>query len=213
TVNLMVVLVSVWDGASRGDVLMSFDEDSVHTWVSAIQLLATAVVSAKLYQLRWESPWSWRSPALLWLLIAFGFAFLAVDELKEIHESMDVWLHTLLDLQENAITDRIDDVIVGLYGATAVGLVYRYRQEIKRYKNVLPLIFTGFIVLFVMVFLDLLTNRPDVLSMLLGDRTGLVARNIFAILEEFCKLTAGSLFLGSIYRASRIERRMHHGAS
>ncbi|MEM1241326.1 MAG: hypothetical protein AAGI45_15920, partial [Cyanobacteria bacterium P01_H01_bin.26] len=46
TVNLMVVLVSVWDGASRGDVLMSFDEDSVHTWVSAIQLLATAVVSA-----------------------------------------------------------------------------------------------------------------------------------------------------------------------
>ena len=207
-VNCTVVVLSVWTGISHGDLRANFDEESLITWLSMLQLLAIAIVSAGLYLLRCWGQWSWRSPALLWLLISLGFVFLAVDEFTEIHERMDIAIHTLFNIQENAITDRIDDVIVGLYGIVAAGLVYKYRGEIKRYSTVLPLIVISFIVLFVMVFLDVLTNRPDILSLLLGTDFGLVARTSLEVLEEFCKLTVGSLFLVSVCRAFRAERRM-----
>ncbi|MEM8613822.1 MAG: hypothetical protein AAGF93_17485 [Cyanobacteria bacterium P01_H01_bin.105] len=206
TVNVIVVGLSIWAGISEGDLRTYFDEESFITWLSTFQLLAIAIVSAGLYILRSRQRWSWRSPAIVWLLIALGFAFLAADEFYEYHERLDIWLHGLLGIEETGLTDRTDDVIVGLYGVIAAGIAYRYRHEIKRYRNILPLLWSGFAVLFVMVFLDILTNRPDILSFMLGLDTALPVRNALEVLEEFCKLTVGSLGLVSVCRAFRTEK-------
>lgn len=207
-INTVAVLLSVWVGISQGNLPAYFGEGSVITWISALQLLAIAFVSLKLYLLRdGQQRWSWRSPTFIWLLVALGFVFLAADELLEIHEQLDAWLHTIWSIQETALTDRIDDLIVGLYGVAAAGLVYLYRREIKRYSQLLPLIFISFAVLFVMVFLDVLTNRPDILSLVLSSEAVPPVKSTLEVLEEYCKLIVGSLFLASMYQAFSAERR------
>ncbi|MGD1856376.1 MAG: hypothetical protein ACFB2W_19230 [Leptolyngbyaceae cyanobacterium] len=207
-INVTVVALSVWAGVSQRNLQAYLGEGSVITWLSGLQLLAVAFVSLKLYRLRGQRQWSWRSPALFWLLISLGFVFLAADELVEIHEQLHAWLHQAWNIQETGLTDRIDDAIVGLYGAVAAGLVYRYRGEIKRYSNVLPIFSAAFAVLAVMVFLDILTNRPDILPWLLGSDAALPVQSTFEVLEEFCKLVVESLCLAGMYRALRSERRI-----
>lgn len=215
-INVVAVMLSVWAGLSQRDLQTYFGEGSFITWMSALQLLTIAFTSLRLYLLRRkQQTWSsWRSPILVWLLIALGFIFLAADELVEIHEQLDAWLHTIWSIQETAFTDRIDDVIVGLYGIVAAGLVYRYRLEIKRYRQVLPLIFISFAVLFVMILLDVLTNRPDILSLMLSGDAVLPVKSTLEVLEEFCKLAVESLCLASVYQALNAERlRMRQIAS
>ena len=206
TINTLVVVLAVWTGINEGNVRAYFNEESFITSLSTVQLIAIALLSMGVYIRRCRKDWSWHSPTFVWLIIAVGFVFLAADEHMEIHERFDVWLHGILRIEENAITDRIDDVIVGLYGMAAAGLVYRYRAEMKRYRHVLPLLLTGFTFLFAMVFLDLLTNRPDILSFLLGMDMGLIMQTALGVLEEFCKLTACTFFVGSIYQAFRTAK-------
>ncbi|MEM7795797.1 MAG: hypothetical protein AAF579_15260 [Cyanobacteria bacterium P01_C01_bin.118] len=204
--NGVVVVLSAWAGIKDGNLQAYFDEESVVTWLSGLQLIAVAVVAMRMYRLRCQRRWSWKSPAFIWLLIAFGFVFLAADELLEIHEQLDKWLHTIGNIQETALTDRLDDAIVGGYGMLALGLVYGYRRELKRYRSVFPLMVASFIPLFVMVVLDLLTNRPDILPFLLGADTAFPVKSTLEVLEEFCKLMVSSFLLASIFQAFSLEK-------
>lgn len=209
TINVAVVGLSVLAGIREENIETYFDEGSIVTWLSAIQLLAGSIVSATLYRLRSKQLRGWRSPGLIWLLIALGFVFLAADELVQIHENLDIWLHSVLNIQESPITDRIDDAIVGLYGILAAGLVYQYRREIKRHRKVFPFMLSGFAMLSAMIFLDFLTNGDDVLVALLGNDTGLVAKTALEVAEEFCKLMVESLLLTGLYCAFVDEHRLN----
>lgn len=64
----------------------------------------------------------WRDPSVVWAIIASGFLFLAADEVLRIHENLDQLIHYVFGLKETNLTDRIDDLIVGMYGLVGIGV-------------------------------------------------------------------------------------------
>lgn len=101
-----------------------FAEDGYITTISVIQLLAICLLVICIHFSHKKE-----TASSLWLVIAFGFFFLAADELFQIHENLDNQVHQLLYLQESAFTDRLDDLLVGLYGVTGFWLCFLLTQR------------------------------------------------------------------------------------
>ena len=68
-------------------------------------------------------------PKLIWLLMAFGFFFLALDDAIKIHENIEKVVLKHFELAETAVSDRLDDVIIALYAAIGAGVLYICRSE------------------------------------------------------------------------------------
>ena len=204
----LVTGLLAWVGYRHGELLRYFDEGGLLDWLSGLQLMAVAVIAGAIYRLRRQQQSSWRSPQLLWLLVMFGFLFLVADELTQIHESIDRSIHTAWQLQETGLTDRIDDALVGAYGAIAAVIAYAFRHEIKRYGHLWPLILWSFGVMFLMVTFDTLTNRLDLLPMLFGQASQSVFL-VLSVLEEFCKLAVEAILIGALYQVFWTEKQAH----
>lgn len=99
----LVTGVSAWAGYRQNDVLRYFDEGSVLSWLSGLQLISVGVIAGAIYRLRRQQQTSWRSSQLLWLLVAVGFIFLAADELAQIHESIDRSIHQIWQIQKRGL--------------------------------------------------------------------------------------------------------------
>ena len=177
-------------------------EASYITWVSFFQLLIIANLSLQIYKSvkNKQVKQLWKSPALLWGIIALGFLYLAVDEVIRIHENLDNIIHRVFHLKKTAITDRLDDAIIGFYGLVGVGVLYYFRSELKKYKKSFPLFLIGFVLLFLMVIIDMSNNNIDVIKMLVSDHN--LRHTVFSIskvLEDSLKLIAESFFIGAFY--------------
>lgn len=101
----------------------SYGEKSTITDLSTVQLFACSITSAcvplalaKKKGDRRVIKW------LIWMTFAIGFAFLAIDDKYMIHEQIDNSIHSTLQWEETKLSDRIDDIIVGIYGI--IGLIF-----------------------------------------------------------------------------------------
>lgn len=203
-----VTLLLAWAGYRHNELLRYFNEGGILDWLSGLQLMSVAVIAGAIYRLRRQQQTSWRSPQLLWLLVMMGFLFLVTDELTQIHESIDQAIHTTWQLQETGLTDRIDDALVGAYGAIAAVIAYGFRHEIKRYRHLWPLILCSFGVMCLMVIFDTLTNRLDLLPMLFGQNSQPIFLAL-SVAEEFCKLTVEAILIGGLYQVFWTEKQAH----
>jgi hypothetical protein len=173
--------------------------------LSFFHLYAIGCLAASLYAVRRAAAErkGWQQPYWLWFLVALGFMFLALDEILEIHEYLDVYLHNALHLQETMLTDRLDDIIPALYGLAGLGVLVLYRAELLHYRRLLPLVLAGGVLAGASVVLDLLTNfdaagrelLPPVIAAVFWELT---------MVEEICKLLAVAVFLGAMFRALEI---------
>lgn len=69
-------------------------ENNVPTWFAATQLLIAAVLSLWIAEThrRCAMPFVWR-----WTLLSYCLAFVAVDEILELHEQLGQWVHDRFD--------------------------------------------------------------------------------------------------------------------
>ncbi len=173
------------------------------TWLSFAHLLVISGLAGGVFYSRTDGSLDlavWRQPAFVWLLIAFGFLFLAVDEVAKIHESLDRFAHRLLQRPETALTDRLDDAILLGYGLSGVAVLYAYRSELISYRPVLPLVICGFVLFLFMGLLDALVNRPDVfLFMGISQEGSASLGKWLGGVEEGLKILAEAAFLGAAY--------------
>ena len=173
------------------------------TWLSFAHLLAISGLAGGVCYCRTGGRLDlavWRHPAFVWLLIALGFLFLAVDEIAKIHESLDRFVHRLLQRSETALSDRLDDAILLGYGLSGVAVLYVYRSELISYRAVLPLVVCGFVLFLFMGLLDALVNRPDVFLLMGISQEG--SDNLGKWLggvEEGLKILAEAALLGAAY--------------
>jgi hypothetical protein len=165
-----------------------------------------------------------RSPARVWLFIALGFVYLALDEALDFHEGIDFGVHWLLGMAETGVTDRLDDMIVLVYGVVGLIIIFHHRDEFRRFGDERILLIGGFAFLVLMVAVDAASNRPDLL-----EATGLDARaahrvlRFMEFLEEFLKLPAECAFLLAFariyerasepFRAARLAAAGHAAAT
>jgi hypothetical protein len=173
-------------------------------WLSVLQLLGTGYLAWRLFRARggWNG---WRAPQVVWAAVAAGFCYLAVDEVARVHENLALLVYRGFDVQREGLAGRLDDLIVASYGLVGMAVLWKYREELRRYGGVMPLLVSGFVCLFLMVVLDLLTHKKDLLPMLIGDPA--VSDALFrwlGVTEELFKILSEGLFLTTFWSCVRI---------
>ena len=108
----------------------SYGEKSTITDLSTLQLALCSAASitipiARHFKKFNPKPTTW----ITWILLAIGFAFLAMDDKFMFHERLDKAIHSALQWHETKLSDRIDDIIVGAYGL--IGLIFIVLNRLK----------------------------------------------------------------------------------
>lgn len=191
------------------------DEKTFITRLSCLQLLGIAGIAGAVFWTRrrhGEQAPLWRAPSVIWLIIALGFLFLAVDEVEKLHEQFDYWAHRVFRLRETAVTDRLDSVLVGAYGLLGLLLLYLFRQEIVRYGPAFPVVRLGLLLFAGMVLLDIVSDRGDVFSLFFADpRVSGRLRQWGQAIEDGMKILAEGVFLSAALACLAIARRQPPG--
>ena len=188
-----------------------FEEKGFITYLSFLQLLVVAAFTWNIFRLKNKNKGllelkTWKAPHFIWLIIAMGFVYLALDEALMIHENIDWAIHSILGIQKTSITDRIDDVIVGLYGLIALIVLYFYREELNNYSEAFPLFKVGFVLLFSSAVIDIFPQE-DTLALLISKRYRVMSvRGWLKAIEESFKLTSEGAFIGAFYYCLEITR-------
>lgn len=175
-------------------------------------LLISGQVLFKIYHLRLnQNMASIGGPGLanVWWWMAIGFFFLAADELLFLHEGFDRLFHLVFRMKETAWSDRLDDLIPMIYAAIGLGVMYRCRDEFKPFTKFWPWLGWGMVLMMISQGLDALTNRKDVLTWWLTEKTLVESWwHKLTILEEGFKLLAEGLFLIIFLRCHDTVRMM-----
>jgi hypothetical protein len=107
-----------------------FGEGEIGTFLSATLLLVAAALCAMIAADR-------RAGRLrrFWVVAALGFLYLMYDEVGMVHENVSKLVHRALGWdRRHAVTRRLDDVLVLLYGVIAAAWALRYRTELLRLR-------------------------------------------------------------------------------
>ena len=200
-VNLVAISIAVAVGVQRGNPVSEFDEGGFITILSVIQLLIISALSFSIWNARGglrERPF-WKSPAVIWGIIAVSFFFLAVDDLFLIHERTDLFIHRLLGVEATPVTDRLDDCFVGLYGLAGLAALIIHRNELRAFLASFPYFCAGFLLMFIMVVLDIATNGDQLLVALFGRRAADFLVVWLAVAEDAFKVLAEAFFITAFY--------------
>jgi hypothetical protein len=182
-VNVVVFILSV---TIPDDPHPFIDEWSPVSLLSGFQLLTCAILALEIYKSR---------PVWLWRLIGWGFFFLLADEMLQLHESSDQFIHWLFGIQQTALTNHLDDLFVGLYGLAGLAAVFAGRAEIVFFRQHWWLFALGFVCLAIHVVLDVSVKDAAVLSDYLGVT---LTRTWLEVVEEGFKLAAGFCFVAAL---------------
>ena len=178
-----------------------FNEDGFITILSVLQLLTISWLSYKILQTRnvTRRCTLWRESSALWGIISLSFLFLAADEFFQIHEEIDFGIHNFFNIRETGFTDRIDDILVGLYGLAGIFVLITYWDELKAHRRAFPFFIYGFIFLFAMIAIDVLTNRNDILPALFDYDLANVLHVWLSHAEDSLKVFAEAFFIMAFF--------------
>lgn len=201
--NTLFIVIGLFCGKPVEEVFGK--EASFITWISFAQLLITSIFCWQIFNQRGR-----KGEAFLWLAISIGFLFLSVDEVARIHENMDSIIHKkILHMKETALTDRLDDLIIGVYALIGGSVLYSFRNELKNFKQALPYLITSFLLIFLMVITELISNRYDLLPQLLQNEN--LAKGVYQVCkvgEEAFKLFAEALLTTAFYCCLLISKKL-----
>ena len=112
-------------------------------------------------------------------------------------------------LEETPLTDRIDDLLIALYGIIGLAVLFVYRAELARFPVLLPYLVAGFALLGFQVLLDAVSNRSEYIGWfgIAADNARTVKRAVM-IVEESAKLFAEAAFLSGFVRVLQQARDM-----
>ena len=177
-----------------------FGEGGLGTWASVVLLAASAVVAFA----TWRARRAATGAALVWLVIAAGFVYLALDDALSWHEKLDRFVHRkVLGIATTEVTKHLDDLILGVYGLLALAVLYRFRDELRRVPGLPRVLALAMGLMFLQVAIDML-DHPDAIRALVdkGPVRQLV-RLWTPVVEETVKLLAEGVFLLGFLRARR----------
>jgi len=197
-----MALTAISAGMAAGNPAKYFGEFTFITWFSFFQLLFLSMLSHKISTVRSSSEKhnGLRSAGVFWNFAFFGFFFLALDELVMIHEVGDILIHTVFNIEETGLTDRLDDLFLCSYGIIGLIVLYLFIGELKKYRAAAPFVVIGFILFFFMVATDTATNRDDVLTLLFADphRVSIIKTWSYVV-EDYLKILGEGFFIAALF--------------
>ncbi len=117
-----------------------------------------------------------------WVILAFGFTFLALDEVVQFHERMGSILGHQMS---SGIFRNWNDVIVIAYGIIALPVIAVIFPSIAQYKTTLKLFCLAFVFYLLHTFIDSTQDPSTVISRTLEESAKLFC-GAFLALSMFC---------------------------
>ena len=198
--NVAAIALAVSIYVCTGEKMLG--ESGFLTKLSGAQLLAISVITFAIFRIRnreIEKVFSLKNPRIVWALISAGFLFLMADELFKIHEGIDAIIQSTFNLKQSGVTDRINDLLVVAYALIGIGVIWIYRREFLVMKRSLAFMASGFGMLLVMVALDMLTSRDDVLRVVFSADLATDLQIWLSFAEEGAKVLSEGLFVIAFY--------------
>lgn len=208
--NLVLTAIAIPAGllGSYEDPSRWYREGRLMTWLSFVQIIMAGCLAHQLYLIRRAGPrFDWKEQASVWRLAAIGFFFLALDEMFRIHQAIDRYGHRLLGLEITDLSDRADDLLVGLYGVIGIAVLLYYRREFFRFRRSFGWFGAGFVTFFLMVTLDVVVNGDDWISAFLPARYLSSAVSWFSTLEDTLKQLGEVFFVCAFARCLEIAKQ------
>ncbi len=208
--NAIFLTIAILFGLSKGNIKAELGELGLITWISVCQLLFISGTSFKLFTLNNNtlSLQSWKSSQILWVIIAMGFIFLALDELIHIHDMFGKQIAQFAFINNPKIASRIDDLIIVVYFSVGIIFLYFFRNEIEKHTKVKPLFLVGFLTLFVMVGIDIIPSRiVHFLSIIFHTPYDTIRQTWLPLAKDATKLFTESFFIAGFYNCFQIEKR------
>ncbi|WP_439183592.1 hypothetical protein [Carboxylicivirga taeanensis] len=194
-ISSLFILFVIFSGIYKLNVSTEFEEYGLGTDYSVLLLLIVALITSAIYFIQHNYA---SSSSLLWLLISIGFVFLAMDEQFMIHEKMDHFIHHVLQIQETSLSDRIDDVIILLYGVIGLVTLAKFRHQLLNCKPGLLVLILGGALLAASVVLDIVTNDDTLAQLVSTNQDKLHAiHHLGTITEEVCKIFSETCFIAA----------------
>ena len=115
----------------------SYGEKSFITDVSTLQLALCSAASLTIPFVIFRRRKSLgRRECLTWIVLAVGCAVLAMDDKLMLHERLDQTIHAAYGWEETHISDKIDDIIVGLYGVIGIVFIAANRSFFSVFRKI-----------------------------------------------------------------------------
>ena len=211
---MSISLIAVTAGATIYGVtgVDHFQEEGFITTLSVLYLLLIAVLAFLIFRIRNQTTKElplWKNPAVIWLLITAGLIFLAADEYYEIHENLDFLIHDFFNMEETNLTDHIDDFLVMVYAFLGLGALVVYRNELKLFQEVWPYFVIGFVLAFIMIIVDALTNGADLLMAFINREPGDPIEAWIKMIEDIAKIFSQTCFVIAFYAILVKARAIH----
>jgi len=176
-----------------------FDESGLITILSTLQLGTTAYLLLNIFMEK-------KKP--VWILMALGFAYLAIDEYFQFHEAIDTLIHNVFNMKETPLTDRIDDVIIGIYGIMGILILIYYHNDFSEFKKSFIYFKIGFLLFFLSFLFDLISNGNNFFQIFIKNIPRATNLN-YAVhyLEETLKVTSEAFFITTFYLCYNISKK------
>ena len=127
----------------------------------------------------------------MWVIMAIGFFFLAMDELMQFHERLGSIMRRYAD---SGIFRNWNDIIVILYGVLALPVIAALLPGILRYRMYFELIVTAFVFYAIHTLIDATQSPRTQVSMILEESAKLLC-------VMFLALGTFIAFLGALWNS------------
>ncbi len=138
--SFALIFLSVKDGLARNDVMLRFAERQTVTFLSALTLGLTGLISLFIYSLKRKMK-SVNERYSFWLYSGLGFFYLCIDEYFMAHEGIDSAVASLFG---STLDDmNLDGLVIGFFGLIGLAVCVYFRRAILQYKVMLPFLISG----------------------------------------------------------------------
>lgn len=178
-ISIYFVIILIDLASIIGSVLLGktpqefFEEGEFITWLSCVHLAVLGGICLCSLLLLSHQECRTREVKVrtaFWALCCAGFFFLCADEWFEIHENLDFWIHNTLGMKETHLTDRLDDLIVLLYGVLFVTGAFKFYKEVLEHKGMVRWLVVALVLFLIMSIFDFFSNDDYLYQFLANDR-------------------------------------------
>jgi len=138
--NAIVLFFNIKDGIGRNDIMLRFHEKEAITFLSALMLGLSSMVSLVMYLLSKKANILDKGYRF-WAFVSFGFFYLCKDEYFMAHEGIDEAIGSLFG--KNIKHLNLDNLVLAFFGLVASGVCFYFRKELIKHKQILPFFFLG----------------------------------------------------------------------
>ena len=125
-----------------------FQEGRPVTWLSFFFLLLVGFISLEIFKFKKISD-NQNKNIKMWKYLGIGFIYLAFDDLLIFHEEIDHTICKIFGFDKHGPADKIDDVIIVIYGIIMLSILIKYFSESIKFKK--SYVFFGFAILMTII--------------------------------------------------------------